>query len=98
MASRPSRVRTAGSSVAVFQDSGISISVKAVAPASMAFQLASTMAWPFLAYECSAASFMYLMASSCGSTPDSVKNADWRMVLVRLPMPTCMARSMALIR
>ena len=34
-----------------------------------------------------AASFMYWMASSWGMTLARAKKADWRMVLVRLPMP-----------
>ncbi len=49
IAALPSRVRSTGSSTASFQDSGTSTTWNAVAPASMAFQLASTMAWPFLA-------------------------------------------------
>ena len=36
-------------------------------------------------------------ASASGMTFAREKNADWRMVLVRLPMPTLMARSMALM-
>ena len=32
-----------------------------------------------------------------GELLDREKNADWRMVLLRLPMPISMARSMALI-
>ena len=41
---------------------------------------------------------MYWMASSCGMTFARVKKADCRMVLVRLPMPISMAKSMALMR
>ena len=40
---------------------------------------------------------MYCSASSCGITLASVKNADCRMVFVRLPMPISAARSMALM-
>ena len=45
-----------------------------------------------------AASFMYCRASSAGRTLASAKKADWSTVLVRLPMPTLAARSIASIR
>ena len=40
---------------------------------------------------------MYWIASVSGMTFAREKKADWRMVLVRLPIPTSMARSMALM-
>ena len=40
---------------------------------------------------------MYWMASASGMTFAREKKADWRMVLVRLPMPIFFARSMAFI-
>ena len=42
-------------------------------------------------------SFMKRMASSSGSTLAREKKADCRMVLLRLPIPISMARSMALM-